>query len=238
MTFFKKPEIIRVPKLSDQVADFIISEIEKGTFKPGELLPSEAELSNQFEVSRTVIREALGRLKYNGILESTQGSRSKVAEEGSTRVFLMNHLEASNLEEIGYLYEFRAILESEAAALAAKRRTKKDLQKLERLIEALNKAKAEGQDGTIENVEFHKAVTNSSKNHFLSGFMNFFGNKIRDMVQADRNHSKVVGLPSEVQDEHINIFEAIVHKDPDKAREAVLNHLKNAAKRRGANIFS
>jgi GntR family transcriptional repressor for pyruvate dehydrogenase complex len=238
MKFMKKPEILRVPNLTDQIADFLISEIEKGAFKPGEVLPSEAELSKQFDVSRTVIREAMGRLKYDGILESSQGSRSKVVEESAVRVFRMSRLEANNLNEIGYLYEFRAILESQAAALAAKRRKNKDLNRIKRLIDAMEKSMTEGLDATIENVEFHKAVTRASKNPFLSDFMNFLGNKIRDLVQADRNHSKVVGLPKEVQKEHIIIFEAISKQDANRAREAVMTHLKNAANRRGLTIFS
>lgn len=224
---------MRVPKLSDQIADFLISEIESGAIKKGELLPSEAELSEQFKVSRTVIREALGRLKYDGLLESSQGSRSKVGTDSAKRVFRMNRLEANNLGEIGFLYEFRAILESEAAALAAKRRTDEDLEEMKQLIELLNQASAERRDGTSENVDFHTTVTNASKNPYLSDFMNFLGNKIRDLVQADRDNSKQAGLPPAVQKEHIAIFEAIVRMDPEKAREAVNTHLQNAAKRRG-----
>lgn len=236
MKLSRKPKIVRVPKLSDQISDFLISEIESGTLKAGELLPSEAELSEQFNVSRTVIREALGRLKYDGLLESSQGSRSKVAADGSKRVFRMNQLEANNLGEIGFLYEFRAILESEAAALAAKRRTDEDLDEMEKLIAVLNRASEEHHDGTNENVNFHKRVTDASKNPYLYDFMEFLWSKIHDLVQADRDSSKQIGLPPEVQKEHIAIFEAISRKEPEEARKAVKTHIQNAAKRRGLNI--
>ena len=237
MKYLRKPKILRAPKLSDQVADFLISEIEIGAFKLGELLPSEAELSEQFKVSRTVIREALGRLKYDGLLESNQGSKSKVAAKSAKRAFRMKKLDANNFLEIGYLYEFRAILESEAAALAAKRRTEDNLDNLKNLIEVMNQACQDAFDATNENVEFHKAVTKASKNPFLSDFMNFLGNRILDLVQADRDLSQHMGLPLEVQNEHITIFKAIKQQKPDKAREAVLMHIKNAAKRRGLSIF-
>lgn len=236
MRLSRKPKIMRVPKLSDQISDFLIAEIESGNIKPGELLPSEAELSDQFNVSRTVIREALGRLKYDGLLESSQGSRSKVALDGSKRVFRMNQLEANNLEEIAYLYEFRAILESEAAALAARRRTDEDLGEMRRLIDDLSRASEDHRDGTGSNVDFHKEVTSASKNPYLIDFMAFLGNKIRDLVQADRDSSIQIGLPHEVQDEHIDIFKAIEKKEPDRARKAVRAHLQNAAKRRGVTI--
>ena len=237
MKFTKIPKIQQLPKLSDQVSDFLISEIEKGAFRPGELLPSEAELSKLFNVSRTVIREALGRLKYDGLLESSRGSKSKVAADSAKRAFRMNRLDDNNLIEIVYLYEFRAILESEAAALAANRRTEDDLKYMKSLIEAMNKACQDAYDATMENVKFHKAVTKASKNPFLSDFMNFLGDKIIDLVQADRDFSQHVGLPLEVQNEHIILFEAISQQKPDKARKAVLMHLINAVERRGATIF-
>jgi DNA-binding FadR family transcriptional regulator len=149
----------------------------------------------------------------------------------------MNRLEANNLEEIGFLYEFRAILESEAAALAAKRRTEEDLEEMQALIELLNHASDEHRDGTAENVEFHKTVTTASKNPYLTDFMKFLRNKIHDLVQADRDSSKQAGLPVEVQQEHIAIYDAIARRDPDQAREAVKAHLKSAAVRRGLPFF-
>ena len=149
----------------------------------------------------------------------------------------MDELEPVNFEEIGFLYEFRAILESEASALAARRRDDENIETLATLIERLNAAVEAGRDGTEENIEFHKAIVNASKNPFIEGFMNFLSVKIYNLVQADRNHSKHPGLPRDVQQEHINIYEAIKNGDPAKARNATLSHLKNAAKRRGLLIF-
>jgi DNA-binding FadR family transcriptional regulator len=237
MEFTNKLELKRAPKLSDQVADFLISEIKNGTLAPGEYLPSEAQLTAKFGVSRTVVREALGKLKYNGLLESSQGSRTRVAEEGTKRVFRMDELEPLNLDEMGYLYEFRAILESEASALAAKRREDKDIDDLEVLIEQLNKAKEERLDGTDKNVDFHKLIVRASKNPFIIEFINFLSGKIFNLVQSDRNNSNHIGLPPDVQNEHIKIFEAIKEGNPIKARSATLDHITNAAKRRDLKIF-
>lgn len=237
MTFSSKPDIRRAPKLSDQIVEFITAEIDAGTFRPGDHLPSEAELSAHFAVSRTVIREALGKLKYAGLLVSSQGSKTKVAEEGGQRFFRMDELEPVNFEEVGYLYEFRAILESEASSLAARRRDAENIQTLERLIENLNTASASGQDGTEENIEFHKEIVKASKNPFINGFMNFLSGKIYALVQDDRNYSNHPGLPQSVQQEHIEIFEAIKAGDPSRAKRTTLAHLKNAAKRRGLHIF-
>lgn len=237
MVFSNKPELKRAPKLSDQIADFLIAEIKKGSFSPGEYLPSEAKLSVQFRVSRTVIREALGKLKYDGILESSQGSKTKVSEEWTKQVYRMEELQPMNIEEMGYLYEFRAILESEASALAAKRRNRKDIETLEFLIENLSEAVKKELNGTNKNIEFHMAVVKASQNPFITDFMNFLSGKIFDLVQSDRNHSKHVGLPPDVQQEHVRILKAIKEGNADEARNATLMHLKNAAKRRGLKIF-
>ena len=93
MRFSNEPKLKRVPRLSEQVAKFLASEIEKGSFQPGETLPSEAELSSRFEVSRTVIREALARLKYDGLLESRQGSKCKVIGSSTKRAFRFDQLD-------------------------------------------------------------------------------------------------------------------------------------------------
>jgi len=238
MKSFRKIEFKRAPKLSDQVVDFLKSEMNRGLFTPGEYLPSEAELAAHFGVSRTVIREALGKLKYDGLLESSQGSKSKVAKMGAKRVFRMEELDFVNLEEMLYLYEFRAIIESEASALAAKRRNDKDMEELRSLIKELDEAVEHAIDGTDKNIEFHKAVVRASKNVFIISFMDFFSGKIFDLVQSDRRHSKSVGLPSGVQQEHISIFEAIGEGDSKKARNETLRHIENAAKRRGLKLFA
>jgi GntR family transcriptional regulator, transcriptional repressor for pyruvate dehydrogenase complex len=238
MEFLKKPRLKRVPNLSEQVAEILAAELENSSIQPGEALPSEAELSERFEVSRTVIREALARLKYDGILESRQGSKSIVAQPGTPRVFRLERLKVTDLTEIGYLYEFRALLESAAAALAAKRRSQKNLEKLRRHLEEMDQAVRDHQDGTAENVDFHMEIVEASGNPFLKDFMRFFRGKIWDLVQADRDHSDHRGLPPEVQQEHLTIFEAINAGNSEKAREAILNHLINAARRCGVTIFN
>jgi len=238
MEFLKKPHLKRVPKLSEQVAEILASELERASIQPGEAFPSEAELSERFEVSRTVIREALARLKYDGLLESRQGSKSIVAQPGSQRAFRLDRLEVTDLAKIGYLYEFRAILESAAAALAAKRRSQENPENLRKHLETMEQAVKDHLDATAANVDFHMEIVEASGNPFLKDFMHFFRGKIWDLVQADRDCSNHQGLPPEVQQEHVTIFKAISAEDSDIAREAILTHLINAARRSGITIFN
>jgi GntR family transcriptional repressor for pyruvate dehydrogenase complex len=65
-----QPKFKKAPRLSDQVANYLVSEIRKGSLRIGEKLPPEALLAEQFGVSRTVIREAFARLKCDGLLKS------------------------------------------------------------------------------------------------------------------------------------------------------------------------
>lgn len=237
MKFSNEPNVKRAPKLSEQVAHFLISEIKKGALAPGEHLPSEALLSEQFNVSRTVIREALSKLKHDGLLESSQGSKARVAANGAKKVFRMEELDFLNLAEMGYLYEFRSILESEASALAAKRRTAENIAELEILLQKLETAVEKGLDGTDDNIKFHKAVVKASQNPYISEFMDFLSGKIYELVQSDRRHSKHIGLPRDVQQEHVNIFNAIKEGNVSKARKATIIHFTNAAARRGVKIY-
>jgi DNA-binding FadR family transcriptional regulator len=237
MNIFEGHAVKRSPNLSEQIAGFISDGIEKGSLRPGEILPSEAGLSERFKVSRSVIREALGRLKYDGLLVSRQGSKSVVAEPDQLRVFRLEGLNGKDLNQVRSLYEFRAVLESQAALLAAKRRTQKNLDLMQKCIDIMDEAVMNGLDGTDANTDFHLEIVKASGNSYLEQFMSFFTLRIREQIQADRNLSGYFGLPATVQHEHKRIFNAIVEKSPDRAREELLNHLKSAAKRRGLAIF-
>jgi len=238
VSFKNEPKLKRPPKLSEQVAKFLGLEIKKGTLKPGDVLMSETEMASWFQVSRTVIREALARLKHDGILESRQGSKCRVAQFDTNRVFRLDNLETEDLTEIAHLYELRAILESEAAALAAKRRSQEDIVKLKHCLEALEQAMEENLDGTAQDVAFHVSIVEASNNPFLSDFMRFLGNKIWNIIQEDWNRNRPeVGLPPQVEKEHVAIFKAVSMGNPDEARKTVLAHVKNGAKRRGITIL-
>lgn len=236
--FHAQQKFKRAPKLSEQVADFLVSEIKKGSLRPGENLPSEAVLAEQFSVSRTVIREAFARLKYDGLLDSKQGSGAKVAERFKMRAFRLDGVEQANSVELRHLYELRIILEGNAAALAAERRRKKDLEKLEHYLRDMAHAVRDGTNGIAPDVEFHQTLASASCNPYLRDLMCFLNDKLVHLIRRAREHSSLhPGLPLVVQQEHVAIFKAISEKDPAKARDAALAHLKKAAKRLGFTVL-
>lgn len=236
MKFSREPKFNKGPSLSEQVAEFITSEINKGSFQKGDHLPSESELSYRFNVSRTVIREALSRLKNDGTLETSQGRRTKVTRNNAKAHFRFKGLKQKPLETLTLMFEFHTILEVNAAALAAERRDKEDLTKLYRCLELLNIALQEGHEGTNANVEFHQSFINACRNPFIKDFISYLSDKFYEIIQADHSQPSNLPLTPDSYREHMAIYNAISDGDPKKARTAVLRHRMNAAKRRGLPV--
>jgi DNA-binding FadR family transcriptional regulator len=229
----------RTSRLSEQVANFLVSEIQKGVLRAGEKLPSEAILAEQFGVSRTVIREAFARLKQDGFLNSKQWAGAIVAEPGKQRPFRLEDLKQASSIEIAHLYELRIILEGDAAALAAERRNEKDLEKLRDRLVAMAHAVEKDSDGTSPDLDFHQIIAEASGNPYLRDLMWFLNDKLKDLIRRAREHSSQnPNLPLAVQEEHAAIFEAISSGDPVEARVKALAHLRNAANRLGLTVPS
>jgi GntR family transcriptional repressor for pyruvate dehydrogenase complex len=237
MKFSTEPILKREPKLSEQVADFLASEIKKGSFHSGEKFPSEAELTYRFNVSRTVIREALVSLKARGILESSQGSRTRVAKTRIRKHFKFELLDPKNSMHLSYLYELRAILESDSAALTAVRHSPEDISRLHQCLEVLNECVKNRLDCTNANVEYHQMIVDGSGNPYLMDLMRYISDILWDNIQVNTDQSSNLGLTLESQNEHVEIFRAISENNPAQARNAVLTHLRNAARRRGLSIL-
>jgi GntR family transcriptional repressor for pyruvate dehydrogenase complex len=224
--------------LSEQVADVMVDEIEKGTFKPGERLPAEMTLADKFGVSRTVIREALARLKYDGLLESRQGSGGTVAETGHKRAFRFKGLEDANDKDIGHLYELRAALEGYTATLAAMRRSTEDLVNLQHCLEEMSQALETEGEGALPDALFHQRIARASGNPYLMTFMQFLDEKLQYTIKQARDHTRLYpGLPQLVQKEHEAILQAIVAGDPRMARKAAQAHVRQAARRLGFSVM-
>ena len=225
-------------RLPDQVAEILEKEIQKGRFRPGDRLPSEAVLSQKFGVSRSVVREALSRLKYEGLLKTHQGKGITIVGASGRRSFRLENIHQLDPKELAQLYELRAILDSEAAAMAATRCSKKQLNELKTSLDRMSEAVHSDADGTRPDFEFHKGIAEASGNYHLKALIQFLNDKVEQVIHEARTHSrKRPGLPVEVQKEHEAIYRALAAKNPKNARQATLTHLKNAAMRLGLTIL-
>ena len=227
------------PRLPDRVAKILAAEIDKGNLRPGDKLPTEAELSKKFKVSRAVIREALSQLKYEGLLDSRQGKGVIVLGNAGRRSFRLAEAEKLSERDLAQLYELRGILESETAALAALRCSKKNLVFLKKCLKDMALAVETNDSGTFPDLDFHQGIAQASGNQHVCDLMHFLNDKVSTLIGEARNHSRQhKGLPEKVQKEHEDLYQAIAAQDPEKAKEAALIHLKNSARRLGLKILA
>jgi len=221
--------LTRAPSLADTVAGRLRREIAEEQYKPGEKLPTERELSETYGVSRAIIREALGRLKQDGLIRSRQGSGAFVAEGGAS-VFRLNGIHDG--VEIQNVVELLMAFESAASGLAAKRRTKTQLAAITARFAAMERAIAEKRLGADEDVAFHRAIVDATANPVFRDMFNFLDTRVRGFIGVARaNSARYEGLSQQVQDEHRAILDAIKSRNEERARVAAATHLRNAIRR-------
>lgn len=224
--------------LTDEIANFISSQIENGEIKEGDILPPEITLAEQFQVSRPVIREALAQLKFDGLIDSRKGSGAIVSSLLNKKTFKLKVSEDHELDE-NHLFEFRLLLEGEAAALAAIRCTQEDIDNLEQCLEKMEKAVKTKESGYEPDINFHSTLANASGNPYIRDFVNYLHGKITLMVSNARNKSNLESESAHiVQMEHVRIFEAIKNKNAQKAKEAARIHILRSAYRQGYKLLN
>jgi GntR family transcriptional regulator, transcriptional repressor for pyruvate dehydrogenase complex len=226
---FKKVDL--APTLSDQVTQALLGRIESGQLKPGEKLPPEVALAPEFGVSRTVVREAIARLKHEGLLESRQGSGVFVAQKPAISPLKIDESVLESRNSVLQILELRRAIESEAAALAAQRRSRSQLREIEDALEALDALAAgasAGGDGVDADVAFHRAIAQATGNPFFLKTIDFLLQYLNAAVRAGRAKEEFVRA---VREEHHAILQAIRKRDAVSARAAAATHMFNGARR-------
>jgi GntR family transcriptional regulator, transcriptional repressor for pyruvate dehydrogenase complex len=223
----------RAPSLADTLAQRLEKDIAEGRYAPGEKLPSEQQIATAYAVSRPIVREAIGRLKHDGLITSRQGSGAFVAESGGASVFRLDVSNFTDRQEIEAIVELLMAIESSATELAAQRRTDEDLIAIGTQLQAMQSAIDRGDSGVDEDVAFHLAIVGATKNPFFKDLSTFLDRRVRSFIRTARaNTAKLqTGHMMAVQEEHRAIFEAIRQQNPEAARHAAEQHLKQAAQR-------
>lgn len=219
-------------KLSDQVASALEAEIREGRIQAGEKLPTEAALAQQFEVSRTVVREAISRLKSLGLVDSRQGSGVYVQAPGIEPLHFELLPHAASREVVMQIVEVRRALESEVAELAALRRSDADVQSIQAAMQRISDAVQAGRDGAEEDVEFHRAIARAAGNPFLISTLDYLARFLQGATRVTRaNEARRTDFAQAVTQEHEQIVLAIASGDPRAARLAATEHMCNALRR-------
>jgi len=221
----------RAPLLAEKLASAVRQEITQGSYKAGDRLPTEREMSEAFGVSRAIVREAMGRLKHDGIVVSRQGSGAFVAD--GTVPILRLHVVPSDADDLREVVELLSAIRSAASAHAAVRRTPAQLAAITRWYRAIGRAIRDGQPGEEEDIAFHRAIIDAAGNPLFIQLLEFLDARMRHFVRTARSNSRHRGLTQQVQEEHRVMLEAIAAGDPEAARLAAERHLANALKRLG-----
>lgn len=221
----------RAPLLAEKVADQIRQELANGFCKPGDRLPTEREMSDLYGVSRAIVREAMGRLKQDGIVVTRQGSGAFVADSSTPTLRL--HVVPSDADDLRSVVELLSAVRSAASAYAATRRTPAQLATITRWYKAIGRAIQDGQPGEEEDIAFHRAIIDAAGNPLFLSILEFLDARMRHFVRTARSNSRHRGLTEQVQAEHRVMLEAIAASDPEAARLAAERHLANALDRLG-----
>ena len=224
--------------LSDAVVRVLEARIRSRQLAPGEKLPTERELGETLGVSRTVVREALARLKADGYIQTRQGSGVYVSEwpgQASFRVRPGGGASAeTSADDLRHLFELRLVVEVAAAELAARRRTPDDMRVLKAASARLARALETGVEGAEADEAFHRAIAAATHNPYIGRFIEFLGRSINETRRPSwTEEGRASGKAAAAQREHEEIVDAIQARSPRGAREAALAHLTNSATRTG-----
>ncbi len=218
--------------MSDTVAQQLLKQIEIGSFAGTGKLPTEAMLAQEFGVSRTVIREAISRLKNEGVVAPRQGSGVYLAEHASIRPLRIDYEEAVEAGALTQLFAVRRAIEAEVAAEAALQRNDADLAAIDAALREIDAALAEGRDGVAEDIAFHRAIAAVTGNPYFLKTLTFLNQYLAAGIAITRRHDATrAHFSRQVRDEHAAIAAAIRAGDPLAARDAALAHLRHAARR-------
>ncbi len=220
--------------LAERVVSELAAEIRHGTLRPGDRLPTESAAARRFSVSRTVVREALSRLQASGLVETRHGVGTFVTASRRETGLRTDAAEIATVVDLLAMLELRIGVESEAAALAARRRMPAHLAAIRAALDEFAAHLAAGTDTAPADYRFHAAIAEATGNRYFTSLMASFGVKAIPRAALKLPHQ----APEErrqylaaVNREHEDIYGAISRGDADGARAAMRNHIGNGRER-------
>ncbi|RZJ09035.1 MAG: FadR family transcriptional regulator [Rubrivivax sp.] len=222
--------------LALELVDSLGDRIRAGELKAGDKLPTEAAIMAEFHVSRTVVREAISKLQAAGLVETRHGIGTFVLGPGDGPSFKITPEQFSTLQDVIAVLELRIGLETEAAGLAALRRSDANVTALRRALDAIIAAVEAGQDSVAADFQFHLEICRATQNSHFTDLMATLGAQI---IPRARLEPASLDMSTEreaymrrVNAEHESILDAIASQDAESARAAMRTHLSNSRERR------
>ena len=225
----------RPRSLALAVVETLQTRIREGRLAPGAKLPTEGQVMDEFGVSRTVVREALSKLQASGLVATRHGIGTFVVEPGEDAAFRIDARQLDTLRDVIAVLELRMGVETEAAGLAAQRRSAANLDVMRAALDEFAQAVDEGRDAVAADVRFHGEIARATQNTHFANLLGTLGARIIPRARLDpagivdderRDYLRRVNA------EHESIYDAIARADADSARAAMRTHLSNSRERR------
>ena len=234
----KKPAIaIGAPQpLATRVAEHLSREIHAGRIAPQSRLPTEHELAETLGVSRNVVREALSQLRADGLVYVRQGAGTFALAPEDSKVIRLDPLLLGDASDLGQLFELRAILETEAAGLAAARINSDGLDVLAGALARMQGSERTRDDSVAADLEFHREISQATGNTYIQIFTTYIAGQIRDTIYLARRAQPIDVVVDETIAEHEAIFSALKAGDEAHARAVMRRHILRSGLRAGARL--
>jgi GntR family transcriptional repressor for pyruvate dehydrogenase complex len=218
-------KVVQTLRLYEQIVQQIEDSILSGDLKTGAQLPPERDLAHQFGVSRTAVREAMKTLREKGLVEAYAGRGTFVTDgtARSMRQTLDRMMRGGPSEGAVQLVEVREILEPEIAALAAQRSDEDARSAMRESIAVMDSTRLDAEAFIEGDLDFHLALAEAAGNPLILSLID----SIVGLLREKRLRTYYIeGGPERGQYHHKRIMDAIDHRDPLGAREAMRAHLR------------
>jgi GntR family transcriptional regulator, transcriptional repressor for pyruvate dehydrogenase complex len=225
---------VSVRRISETIVAQVRQLMRQGQLRPGDRLPAERDLCEQFGVSRVTVREALRMLESSGLVEIRVGARggafvtaptSDHIGDGLADMLSLSVISASDVTEV------RVILEVGIVPLLVERATEQDLDDLERMCQAARDALRSGDDTMDMSAEFHVRIARATHNHALALLVESFRGPILMSLEEAKATAPEMGILG--TEEHEQFVAAVRKRDAHKATRIMRDHLYRTAHRLG-----
>ncbi len=224
--------------LATRVSDYLAREIRSGRISPNTRLPTEHELSQELGVSRNVVREALAQLRADGLIYVRQGAGAIALPPEDSKVIRLDPLLLGQASDLGQLFELRAILETEAASLAATRIDATALDELSHALDRMRGSERTRDDSVRADLEFHRTISRATGNAYILTFISYISSQICDTIYLARRSAPIEIVVEETISEHEAILTALTNRDPAASAQTMRKHVLLSGARAGADLPS
>ena len=217
---------VRLLKLSDQVTRVLAGRIVNGDIGADDLAPTEQDICAEFGVSKTTARAVIGALAARGLVTVRHGRRMEIRPVSEWNhldplLLELNHDPEAVRQTLGDLHDLRMLLEPEIAARAASLATDEQLARLRQAVDRMAELETDPDAYLEVDADFHSEIASATRNVVLT----FVLDSLRELLHVSRRVTNRINAMPETTVAHRRIYEALVAREPETARQAMRAHL-------------